>query len=68
MKKNELAIKILNLGKGGYENDEEGFRKLDEAKRLIDEYVNNIIVTFEGREIRGTRIEGSNLHYKISKK
>lgn len=39
MTKNEIALKILNMGKEGYKNDAEGFEKLNKANKLIEEYV-----------------------------
>lgn len=39
MKQNEIALKILNMGKEGYKDDTEGFGKLNKANKLIDEYV-----------------------------
>lgn len=38
---NELALKILNMGKDGYKNDAEGFEKLNKANTLIEVYVEN---------------------------
>lgn len=36
--RNELALKLLNIGKEGYKDDNEGFRKLKIANKLIEEY------------------------------
>ena len=39
MTQNEIALKILNMGKDGYKNDAEGFEKLNRANALIEEHV-----------------------------
>ena len=39
MTQNEIALKILNMGKDGYKNDAEGFEKLNKANKLIEEHV-----------------------------
>ena len=39
MTQNEIALKILNMGKDGYKDDTEGFEKLNKANKLIDEHV-----------------------------
>jgi hypothetical protein len=36
---NEIALKILNMGKDGYKNDAEGFKKLNLANDLIENQV-----------------------------
>jgi hypothetical protein len=36
---NEIALKILNMGKDGYKNDAEGFKKLNLANDLIENHV-----------------------------
>ena len=36
---NEIALKILNMGKDGYKNDAEGFEKLNQANALIEKHV-----------------------------
>tara|TARA_R110000803_G_scaffold16034_1_gene44138 strand:+ start:845 stop:1099 length:255 start_codon:yes stop_codon:yes gene_type:complete len=36
---NEIALKILNMGKDGYKNDAEGFKKLNQANYLIEKHV-----------------------------
>jgi hypothetical protein len=38
---NEIALKILNMGKDGYKNDAEGFKKLNLANDLIENHVIN---------------------------
>tara|TARA_R110000782_G_scaffold775_1_gene2528 strand:+ start:327 stop:581 length:255 start_codon:yes stop_codon:yes gene_type:complete len=40
MTQNEIALKILNMGKDGYKNDAEGFEKLNQANDLIEKHVN----------------------------
>ena len=39
MTQNEIALKILNMGKDGYKNDAEGFEKLNQANALIENHV-----------------------------
>lgn len=39
MTQNEIALKILNMGKDGYKNDAEGFEKLHQANDLIEKHV-----------------------------
>ena len=39
MTQNEIALKILNMGKDGYKDDAEGFEKLNKANKLIEEHV-----------------------------
>ena len=46
---NELALEILNLGKGGYRNDSEGFKKLNKANDLIKAYIEGV-ETVEAKE------------------
>ena len=39
MTQNEIALKILNMGKEGYKNDVEGFEKLNQANDLIEKHL-----------------------------
>lgn len=39
MTQNEIALKILNMGKDGYKDDAEVFEKLNKANKLIEEHV-----------------------------
>ena len=39
MTQNEIALKILNMGKEGYKKDAEGFEKLKQANKLIEKHV-----------------------------
>jgi 3-dehydroquinate synthase class II len=36
---NEIALKILNMGKEGYKNDADGFKKINQANDLIEKHV-----------------------------
>lgn len=48
MAKNEIALKILNMGKDGYKNDAEGFEKLKKANDLIDSHVTEKLRLYGG--------------------
>ena len=41
---NEIALKILNMGKDGYKNDAEGFEKLNQANALIEKHVQEQLI------------------------
>jgi hypothetical protein len=44
MTQNEIALKILNMGKDGYKNDAEGFEKLNQANALIENHVTEQLI------------------------
>ena len=49
---NEIALKILNMGKDGYKNDAEGFKKLNLANDLIENHVINQFSLQENRHLK----------------
>jgi hypothetical protein len=44
MTQNEIALKILNMGKDGYKNDAEGFEKLNQANALIENHLTEQLI------------------------
>jgi hypothetical protein len=54
---NEIALKILNMGKDGYKNDAEGFEKLNLANDLIKNHVIEQFSLQENRHLKELLLE-----------